>query len=196
MMNEFQPLIDHIQKRVTLNDDEIQEFLSCFKYLKVRKRQFIIQPGFVAHHKSYILKGAFRAYVVDNDGQDHTIQVSIEDWWISDYNSYVYQKPATMFVEALEPSIIMQLDYKEEARLKQDNHKFETFFRIMAERSVAHMQRRIITNLTMNAEDRYKEYEALHPDIVQRMPQYALASYLGMTTEYLSRLRNKRAKKA
>ncbi len=196
MMNESQPLIDHIQKRVILNEDEVQAFLSYFKYLKIRKRQFIIQPGFVAHHKNYILKGAFRAYVVDDNGQDHTIQVSIEDWWISDYNSYVYQKPATMFVEALEPSIILQLDYKDEALLKHQNHKFETFFRIMAERSVAHMQRRIITNLTMNAEDRYKEYEALHPDIVQRMPQYALASYLGMTTEYLSRLRNKRAKKS
>ncbi len=195
-MSEFQPLIDHIQKRVSLNEDEIQEFISCFKYLKIRKRQFIIQPGFVAHHKNYILKGAFRAYVVDDDGHDHTIQVSIEDWWISDYYSYVYQKPATMFVEALEPGIIMQLDYLEEARLKQQNHKFETFFRIMAERSVAHMQRRIITNLTMNAQDRYKEYETLHPDIVQRMPQYALASYLGMTTEYLSRLRNKRTKKS
>ena len=195
MTNEFQPIIDHIQKRVILNEEEVQEFIACFKYIKVRKRQFIIQPGFVAHHKNYILKGAFRAYVVDDEGQDHTIQVSIEDWWISDYNSYVYQKPATMFVEALEPSIIMQLDYQEEARLKRENHKFETFFRIMAERSVAHMQRRIITNLTLNAEARYKEYEALHPDIVRRMPQYALASYLGMTTEYLSRLRNKRTKK-
>ena len=188
-------LAEHIRRRIELTDAELNEFLSCFKLLKVRKRQFIIQPGFIAHHKNYIVKGAFRAYVVNDEGQDHTIQVSIEDWWISDYNSYVFQKPATMFVEALEDSVILQIQYNDEARLKQEHHSFETFFRIMAERSMAHMQRRIITNLTKNAEERYKEFEAQYPEIVRRMPQYALASYLGMSTEYLSRLRNKRLKR-
>jgi CRP-like cAMP-binding protein len=194
-MTESQPLAEHIKRRINLTEEEMFKFLSCFKLAKIRKRQFIIQPGFIAHHKNYVLKGAFRAYVVDEKGQDHTIQVSIEDWWITDYNSYLYQKPATMFVEALEESMILQLHYNDEAKLKQENHLFETFFRIMAERSMAHMQRRIITNLTKNAEERYKEYEAQYPEIVQRMPQYVLASYLGMSTEYLSRLRNKRTKK-
>lgn len=195
-MTDFQALADHIQKRIRLTEAETNEILSCFKLVKVRRRQFIIQPGFIAHHKNYVLKGAFRAYVVDDTGQDHTIQVSIEDWWISDYNSYVFQKPATMFVEALEESVILQIHYDDETRLKQEHHNFETFFRIMAERSMAHMQRRIITNLTKNAEERYKEFEAQYPEIVQRIPQYALASYLGMSTEYLSRLRNKRTKKS
>jgi CRP-like cAMP-binding protein len=195
-MNDYQALAEHIQRRIQLTDTEMEVFLSCFKLVKVRKRQFIIQPGFVAHHKNYVLKGAFRAYVVDDAGHDHTIQVSIEDWWISDYNSYVFQKPATMFVEALEESTILQIHYEDEVRLKQEYHSFETFFRIMAERSMAFMQRRIITNLTKDAEERYKEFEAQYPEIVQRMPQYALASYLGMSTEYLSRLRNKRTKKS
>ncbi len=195
-MTESLALAEHIKKRINLTDAEVNEFLSCFKLMKVRKRQFIIQPGFIAHHKNYVVKGAFRAYVVDDTGQDHTIQVSIEDWWISDYNSYLYQKPATMFVEALEDSIILQIHYNDEAWLKQEHHNFETFFRIMAERSMAHMQRRIITNLTKNAEERYKEFEVQYPEIVQRIPQYALASYLGMTTEYLSRLRNRRTKKS
>ena len=194
-MTDHQPLADHIQRRINLTAEEVDLFLSCFKLVKVRKRQFIIQPGFVAHHKNYVLKGAFRAYVVGDEGQDHTIQVSIEDWWITDYNSYVFQKPATMFVEALEDGVILQIHYNDEARLKKEHHNFETFFRIMAERSMAHMQRRIITNLTKDAEERYKEFEAQYPEIGQRMPQYALASYLGMSTEYLSRLRNKRAKK-
>ena len=194
-MTDFQALAEHIQKRISLTEAETNEILSCFKLVKVRRRQFIIQPGFIAHHKSYVLKGAFRAYVVDDTGQDHTIQISIEDWWISDYNSYLFQKPATMFVEALEESVILQIHYDDEARLKKENHAFETFFRIMAERSMAHMQRRIITSLTKNAEERYEEFEAQYPDILQRIPQHALASYLGMTTEYLSRLRNKRSKK-
>ena len=194
-MTEHQILAEHIRRRIAATDAEMTEFLSCFKLTKVRKKQYIIQPGFVAHHKNYVLKGALRAYVVGDEGQDHTIQISIEDWWISDYNSYVFQKPATMFVEALEDGVILQIHYDDEARLKKAHHNFETFFRIMAERSMAHMQRRIITNLTKDAEERYKEFEAQYPEIVQRVPQYALASYLGMSTEYLSRLRNKRAKK-
>jgi len=194
-MTEHEILAEHIRRRITATEAEMTEFLSCFKLTKVRKRQYIIQPGFVAHHKNYVLKGAFRAYVVGDEGQDHTIQISIEDWWISDYNSYVFQKPATMFVEALEDGVILQIHYDDEARLKKAYHNFETFFRIMAERSMAHMQRRIITNLTKDAEERYKEFETQYPEIVQRVPQYALASYLGMSTEYLSRLRNKRAKK-
>jgi CRP-like cAMP-binding protein len=141
------------------------------------------------------LKGAFRAYVVADEGQDHTITFAIDDWWITDYNSYIFQQPATMFVVALEDSIILQLDYEKEQELKQQNHKFETFFRIVAERGLSFQQRRIISNLTHTAEERYENFVSKYPLIVQRVPQYALASYLGMTTEFLSRIRNKRVSK-
>jgi CRP-like cAMP-binding protein len=141
------------------------------------------------------LQGAFRAYVVADEGQEHTITFAIDDWWITDYNSYIFQQPATMFVVALEDSIILQLDYEKEQELKLQNHKFETFFRIMAERGLAAQQRRIISNLTQTAEERYETFSNKYPQIVQRVPQYALASYLGMTTEFLSRIRNKRVSK-
>ena len=141
------------------------------------------------------MKGAFRAYVVADEGQEHTITFAIDDWWITDYNSYIFQQPATMFVVALEDSIILQLDYEKEQELKLQNHKFETFFRIMAERGLAAQQRRIISNLTQTAEERYETFSNKYPQIVQRVPQYALASYLGMTTEFLSRIRNKRVSK-
>ena len=107
----------------------------AFKEVKIKKRQFIVQPNFIAKHRNYILNGAFRAYVVDDNGNDHTIAFAIDDWWITDYNSYILQKPATMFVVALEDSTILEIAYDEEQRLKQDNHQFETFFRIIAERT-------------------------------------------------------------
>ena len=141
------------------------------------------------------MQGAFRAYVVADEGQEHTITFAIDDWWITDYNSYIFQQPATMFVVALEDSIILQLDYEKEQELKLQNHKFETFFRIMAERGLAAQQRRIISNLTQTAEERYETFSNKYPQIVQRVPQYALASYLGMTAEFLSRIRNKRVSK-
>ena len=185
----------YIDKFVKLTEEEKELFSSCFKEVKIKKRQFIVQPNFIAKHRQYVLKGAFRAYVVADEGQEHTITFAIDDWWITDYNSYIFQQPATMFVVALEDSIILQLDYEKEQELKLQNHKFETFFRIVAERGLASQQRRIISNLTQTAEERYENFLNKYPQIVQRVPQYALASYLGMTTEFLSRIRNKRVSK-
>ncbi len=186
---------EHVLKKVQLTDVELAEFTSFFTPARIRKRQFVAQPNFVATHRNYVLKGAFRGYVVADEGQEHTIQFAIEDWWISDYNSYIYQLPATMFVVAVEDSDVLQIDYKNEVRLKSLSQKYETFFRITAERSTAFMQRRIITNLTKTAEERFEEFDVKYPLIVQRMPQYAVASYLGMTSEYLSKLRNRRLSK-
>ena len=163
--------------------------------MKVKKRQFIVQPNFVANHRNYVVQGAFRSYVVADGGQEHTITFAIDDWWITDYNSYIYQKPATMFVIALEDSSIMQIDFAKETEMKASHQKFETFFRTIAERGLAFYQRRLISNLTQTAEERYDEFELKYPLITQRVPQYALASFLGMTTEYLSKLRNRRARK-
>jgi CRP-like cAMP-binding protein len=194
-MDNKEPLIKHIAARVTLNETEIQEFISHFKITKIKKRQFIIQPEFVAKYRNYVVQGAFRAYVVADEGEEHTIQFAVEDWWISDYSSFIFQQPATMFVVALEDSIVLQIDFESEQKLKAANHKFETFFRIMAERSFAGIQKRLISNLTKTAEERFTEFEQKYPSIAHRVPQYALASFLGMTTQYLSKLRNTRVHK-
>ena len=130
-----------------------------------------------------------------DEGQEHTIQLAVENWWISDYNSYIYQQPASMFVVAMEDCILLQISFEEEQNLKASNYKFETFFRAMAERSTAFMQRRLITNLTKSAEERYDLFLESYPLIVQRVPQYALASYLGITTQFLSKIRNQKVKK-
>ena len=118
----------------------------------------------------------------------------MDGWWISDPNSFIYQQPATMFVEALEDSIILQLDFENEQLLKAHSHKFETFFRTVAERGLAFMQRRLIASLTLSAEERYEQFSTAYPNFLQRVPQFAIASYLGMTTQYLSRIRKKQTK--
>ncbi len=188
-------IIAYINKFVSLTEEENDIFISSFKETNVKKRQFIVQPDFTAKYRNYVLEGTFRAYVIAEEGQDHTIAFAIEDWWITDYNSYIFQKPATMFVVALEDSIILQIEYEKEQELKRSNHKFETFFRIMAERSFAFQQRRMISQLTQTAEERYENFMSKYPQVAQKVPQYALASYLGMTTEFLSKIRNKRTPK-
>lgn len=191
-MSGREAIVEYARRTVSFTNEEAQLFADAFTEAKIKKRQFIVQPSFTARHRNFVLSGAFRAYVVDDKGGDHTIAFAVDDWWITDYNSYILQQPATMFVVAMEDSIILQIEYEKEQALKQANHVFETFFRIRAERTAAFMQQRIISNLTQTAEERYERFLAAYPQIVQRVPQYTLASYLGMTTEFLSRIRNKK----
>lgn len=188
-------IVEYINRSVSLTEAEAEVFGASFKEKRIKKRQFIVQPDFIVKHRNYVLEGAFRAYVVDDSGNDNTIAFAIEDWWITDYNSYILQKPATMFVVALEDSKILEISFEQEEALKKSNHKFETFFRIRAERTAAFMQQRIIAGLTQTAGQRYEQFLEKYPQIVQRVPQYALASYLGMTTEFLSRIRNRKRTK-
>jgi CRP-like cAMP-binding protein len=188
-------LLDYVQKFVSLEENEAEQFLSNFKEVKIKKKQFIVQPGFTNKHRAFVVKGAFRTYALTDEGQEHTFQFAIENWWVSDFNSYIYQHPATLFIVALEDSVILQLDYHKEQELKKTNHKFETFFRIMAEKGLAFEHRRILFNLMHDAEARYENFLLNYPNFVQRVPQYALASYLGMSTEFLSRIRNKKTKR-
>jgi len=188
-------IINYAKKTISLTDSEAAQLSEAFNEIKVKKRQFLVQPGFVARHRYFVIKGAVRAYVIDEEGQEITIQLAIEEWWISDYNSYIFQQPASMFVVAVEDSTILQISFEDELKLKALNYKFETFFRTHAEKSGAFMQRRLISRLTQSAENRYEHFLEKYPKMANRFPQYAIASYLGMTTEFLSKIRNKKVRK-
>jgi hypothetical protein len=110
-MDHQQAIINYARKLISLTDEEAIEFGAAFKELKVKKRQFVIQPEFTAKSRYFVLKGSLRAYVVGNEGQDHTIQLAIEEWWISDYNSYIFQQPGSMFVMAMEDSLLLQITH-------------------------------------------------------------------------------------
>ena len=194
-MTHRNPIVDYINKFVLLTNEEAFIFSSSFTEVKLKKRQFLIQPGFVDKNKYFVINGAIRAYVVGKDGAEHTVQLAIDEWWISDYNSYLYQQPASMFVMAVEDCDVLQISFEDEQQLKAKNNKFETFFRILAERGAAYMQRRFISNLTLSAEERYDLFMEKYPLMVNRFPQYVIASYLGMTTEFLSKIRNQKVKK-
>jgi CRP-like cAMP-binding protein len=193
-MTEVQSLQNQLIETHSFTVKEADFFVSHFTERKVKKRQFIIQPDFIAKYRIFISQGTFKAYVTDKNSQEQVISLAMDGWWISDPNSYIYQQPATMFVEALEDSLILQLDFESEQILKSHSHKFETFFRTVAERGLAFMQRRLIASLTLTAEERYEQFAEKYPEFLQRVPQFAVASYLGMTTQYLSRIRKNQTK--
>lgn len=195
-MENYENIINNVKRYVSLNENDEKQFISIIRTTYVKRRQFIVQPNFICSHQTYVLKGAFRSYFVNDEGIDHTIQFAIEDWFISDFNSYINQTPASLFVEALEDSIVQQIAYEDVEKLCDENSKFERFFRLVAQKSFAYSQRRVLSNLGKSAEERYLEFQNLYPSIVQRVPQYALASYLGMSAEFLSKIRKRVATKS
>src|ERR1700744_2312611 len=194
-MEDLSPFIKNIDHKIRLSPESLELLTAVFRVVMVKRKQLLIQPGFVAKYRIYVLKGAFHSYVIDDKGNEHAIQFAVEDWWLSDYNSYIHQTPATQFVEALENSVILQIDHQTEQQLKNTNWELATLFRLMAENTAAYLARRIVSNLTQSAEERYNEFVAKSPQVVQRLPQYALASYLNMTREFLSKIRNDKVRK-
>lgn len=190
-MNKYNNILNNIKRYVDLNKEDEEQFCTIISPIQVKRRQFIVQPNFVCTHQSYVSKGAFRSYFISNDGIEHTIQFAIEDWFISDFNSYINQEPASLYVEALEDSIVFQIAYDDVEKLCDLNARFERFFRLVAQKSFAYSQKRVLSNLGKTAEERYVEFQELYPSIVQRVPQYALASYLGMSPEFLSKIRRR-----
>lgn len=193
MTNNFDNILDNIKRYIELSREDEDRFTAIVRTSRVKKRQFIVQPRFVCTSQTYVVKGALRSYFVTDQGVDHTIQFAIDDWFISDFNSYISQTPASLYVEALEDSLIQQIGYNEVEELCLSNSKFERYFRLVSQKAFAFSQRRILSNLNKTAEERYTEFQSNYPDIVQRVPQYALASYLGMSAEFLSKIRKRLA---
>lgn len=185
-------ILQYVSQFIDINKDEKEYFLSLFTEKTIKKRQFIVQPDYVCKYRTFILEGAFRGYLMCTEGKEHTISFGIENWWISDFNSYIFQEPATLFIEATENSKILQLAYNDEQELLEKHPKFEKMFRIISQKDLASNQKRVMSNLSDSAEIRYEKFVVQYPKINNRMPQYAIASYLGFTTEYLSKIRNKR----
>jgi CRP-like cAMP-binding protein len=191
---DFSTLLQHIRRFIELNDDEAAFFTSLLRYKKLRKRQFLVQAGEVHRFESYVLRGCLRAFFTHRDGQEHITQFAVEDWWIADDSSYLLGEPAMLDVEALEDCVLLQLHFDDRERLFRQIPKFERFFRIAFERSFLAQQRRILNNLSMSAEERYLDFLERYPLIAQRVPQYHIAAYLGVSAEFLSKIRSGLAK--
>lgn len=194
-MNEVDSLIKNINRFIELDESEINVLSSHLKVVRIKRKQLIVQPDFVCKFRTYVVSGALKAYIVDpNDGQEQVIGLAIDDWWISDFSSYINQEPATFFVEAVVDSIIIQLSFENEQKLYDLIPKFERFFRLHAQRIASGLQKRMLSNLNKSAEDRFEELSNRYPIFLHKFPQYVIASYLGITTQFLSKIRNHRGK--
>ncbi|MEO5983967.1 MAG: Crp/Fnr family transcriptional regulator [Ferruginibacter sp.] len=188
------PIIKNISKHITLDKKEEDYFISILRFKKLKRKELLLSEGEIATHTNYILKGSFRNYRIEKDGVEHIAYFAIEDWWISDILSFLTASPSRNFVEAVEDSEVLELTKVNLEKLYLEVPKFERFFRILRENAFIGQYERIIQNISLSAEERYINFRTKYPQFEQRFPQKQIASYLGLTPEFLSVIRSRMAK--
>ena len=189
-----QALIEYFNRILPLDEKEIAFVKEIFKERRVKKRQFILQEGEICKHNTFVFEGCFRMYLVDDNGKEHNLQFAIENWWVGDIGSFFTDQPSKLNVEAIENSIILQAKKEDQLKLFTDYPKFNQIFRVLAENAMVGLQRRVLLNISSTAEERYIDFLERHPKLFNRISNVQIASYLGVTPEFLSTIRKKFAK--
>lgn len=192
--SKFNAILRNVSRHITLTTDEEKLFRSLLTYRRLRRRQYLLQEGDICRFENYVLSGVLRAYSIDRDGFEHITLFAIEDWWISDLGSFLTQTPATLTIDALEDSELLQLERASLEELYEKVPKFERFFRILLQNAFVAQQRRVLDTIARTAEERYREFASRYPAFLRRIPQKHIAAYLGITPEFLSRIRRGEAR--
>lgn len=184
-------LILYFDNHLPLTDGEKQAVRNGFSEKRVKRRQFILQQGDVCKLNSFVVEGCFRMYLVDDNGKEHNLQFAIENWWIGDIASFHSEEPSRLNIEAIENSIVLQIKKEDQLRLFIDYPKFNRIFRVFTENALISYQRRVLQNISSTAEERYLDFVKRYPFFFNRISNVQIASYLGVTPEFLSIIRKK-----
>ena len=182
--------LKYIDNYISLTDDELELLNSKVKERTYLKNQYIVQQGDVCKSANFIISGCTKTFYMDDEGQEHIVMFSIEDWWTSDLGSFITQTPADFNVQCLEKTTLIQFTYDNLEELYDEIPQIERLFRKIIERAFVASQKRIIRNFSLDAKERYKLFRSKYPEIDRRVPQYMIASYLGITKEFLSKIKS------
>jgi len=185
----LKPLIDHIQKFITLEPSDIDKLESCLELSKIKKKEHILKEGQICNTMYFVVKGCMRQYIINPKGVEQTLQFGIENWWITDYLSYHNHIPSSFYLQTVENSELIAIDKTVLESLLIEIPNLERYFRIVTQKTFGAMQMRIKFLFTMSAEERYHHFNDNFPEFVQRVPQYMLASYLDFSAEFMSKIR-------
>jgi CRP-like cAMP-binding protein len=187
----IESLISYFDNHLTLTEEEKQAVRKSFSEKRVRRRQFILQEGDVCKLNTFVVEGCFRMYTCDDNGKEHNLQFAIENWWVGDIASFHSEEPSRLYIEAIENSIILQIKKEDQLRLFVDYPKFNKIFRVLTENALVSYQRRVLQNISSTAEERYIDFINCYPGFFNRISSVQIASFLGITPEFLSTIRKK-----
>lgn len=191
----FSSINEYVRKCSPFSEEEIRVFNSLLQYKEIPRKTFLLQEGEICNFEYYLNKGCIRNYYLDEKGDEVTLQFAIEGWWVSDIASFHERKPSHMFIETLEHCEVLMLSPESKETLLREIPKFERVFRLMVQRNLSGLQERLFKTIATTATEKYLDFLERYPTIPQRVAQHYIASYLGFSPEFLSKVRTRLAKK-
>ena len=188
------PFFTSLRRYIDLSKEEEVELAPYLKQRTYLKGQYICQADDICRYQTFIVSGLARTFYLDTGGVEHVISFGMENWWVGDLCSFASQTPADFNVHCLEKTEVVQISYENLEHLYQLNPKMERFFRLIIQNAYIQSQKRIVRNHSLTARERFVHFSDTYPQLIQRVPQYMIASYLGITKEFLSSIRNQIAK--
>lgn len=182
----------YIRRYIEISEAEDVVFQSFLKTKSFKKKEYLLKGGQICKSRYFIKKGCLRLFYIDPKGNEQIIHFGIENWWITDYDSLINKQPSKIYIQALEDTEVLILEESVFESLMQKIPQTERLFRKIMEKSYVALQRRFEYSLSLSGEDFYETFIAANSSFAQRIPQYMLASYLGFTPEFVSKLRGKK----
>jgi len=189
-----EPLLEYFDRLFPLNKEEKELVREKFHTRLYRKKQFLLQEGDVCTHIHFVVRGCLRSYKIDEKGNTHILQFATENNWINDLGSFHGERPSLLNIDALEDTMVLQISRNDLISIYNEAPKFHRIFRVLIENAFIRLQERLLQNISSTAEERYQSFLELYPHLVNRLSQVQVAAFLGVTPEFLSRLRNIRSK--
>jgi len=190
-MIDFEPILKNVGRHVALDEEETEYFLARLKFRRLARRALLLREGQACKYFYYVHSGTLRAYCPDARGRESTILFAPADWWVTDMYCFLNGRKAMMVIEALEDSEVFQMSKLQWDELLERSPRFDRWFRILMQNAYTREQLRAIDNLSLSSAERYRRFVEKYPLIAARVPQKQIASYLGITPEFLSSLRKK-----
>ena len=190
----IEPLLNYFERLIPLNKEEKELVTQNFHPRLYRKRQFVLQEGNICTQLNFVVRGCLRMYKIDERGAIHILQFAAENYWINDLGSFHSEKASQLNIDALDDTMLLQINHTDLISLYRQASKFDRIFRVLIENSYVSLQKRLLQNISSTAEERYQSFLETYPHLINRLSQTQIASFIGITPEFLSRLRNKLSK--
>ena len=191
----MQSILENIAKHVALTPQEQELFLSKTETKPFKAKSILLSAGEVANCTYFVNSGILRSFNINDNIIEHVLHFACEGWWIGDMYSYISEKTGNLFIEVLEDAEVVIITKENHQELYQEIPKLERFFRILAENSLVSHQERLMDNLSLTAEERFEKFCYKYPTLIQKVPQKHIASYIGVTPEFFSKMKSRSLKK-
>jgi CRP-like cAMP-binding protein len=188
-------ILENISKIISLTEAEKELFLSKIEIQHYKTKTVLHNAGEICKHSYFVNSGLVRSFNINDNIVEHVLHFACEGWWIGDMYSLLSQKPGNLFIEVLEDSEVILLPKENQGQLYFDIPKLERFFRILTENSLVAHQERLMDNLSLSAEERFEKFCNRYPSLIQRVPQKQIASYIGVTPEFFSKMKSRMLRK-